>query len=100
VTEQQARHYNVVVRGVRQSDKEDSIERMADDGRAVGKVFAIALESTKKQMNEMLLPSIKSVRRLGRREEGKDYRPLLVRVGDADLREMLLRNNKRTGAAS
>ena len=99
VAEQQARHYNVVVRGVKQSLQEDGEDRQRDDRDAAAAVF-VTVKAGKRnwwtdEMDEDLhckmMDEIVTVRRLGRPEEGKDYRPLLVTLASADLRQQLLR---------
>ena len=89
VTERQDRGRNVVFRGIRESDGEGEEDRRKHDVEKLVEVAGRAgvdIESVKK--------SIIWVRRLGKREEGKNYRPLLVRLSSSDVRENLMRSNR------
>ena len=101
VAEQKARQYNVVVRGVKQSTEEEGEYRQCEDREAAAAVFATIKagrrgwdEKMDADMHCKMKKAIVAVRRLGPPEEGKDYRPLLVTLASADLRQELLRGGE------
>ena len=89
VTERQDRGRNVVFRGIRESDKEGEEDRKNHDMEKLSEVaFKAGMDP------EVVRKSITRVRRLGKKEEGKKFRPLLVRLSSSDVRERLLRGNR------
>lgn len=88
VADLQDRRFNLVFRGIEESNKTDSEEKKAHDEVQVKKV------ADKAGLPKKFAQSILSIRRLGRKEEGKNHRPILVRLSSQDLREQALRCNK------
>ena len=82
VTERQDRGRNVVFRGVRESNEEEEDDRKTHD---LEKLMEVAMKAGVDA--ELVQNSITRMRRLGRREEGKNFRPLLVRLTSSDVRE-------------
>ena len=65
-------------------------ERKQHDEERLSEVAVVAGVS-KEEFRRCLV----RVRRLGKREEGKTYRPVLVRLSSQDVRERLLRGNRQ-----
>lgn len=79
VSELQDRRFNLVFRGIEESSKNEAEERKAHDDTQIKKV------ADKAGLPKKFAQSILSARRLGRKEEGKNHRPLLVRLSSQDL---------------
>ena len=89
VAEMQDRRYNVVFRGVEESEEEDSGERKKADIEAVIQIARrVGVEEA------VMAEAISTARRLGRKEEGKNKRPMLIRLKSLELRDKLLARSK------
>jgi hypothetical protein len=89
VTDLQERKYNVVFRGIKESGSTDGLERKENDMQEI----ASMVHSVDQTVD--IRGAVVAARRLGKKEEGKDFRPLLVKVKSQDLREALIRMNGR-----
>lgn len=89
VAQMQDRKQNLIFRGIKELAEEDPEKRKVHDGEEVQKVANLA------GLPDSFGRSIITTRRLGKKEEGKDYRPLLVRLASQDLREEALRSNRK-----
>lgn len=90
VSDLQDRRLNLVFRGIKELNSESIQDRRHHDEGEILKVVRMGgmPESTFKQ-------TMVTVRRLGKKEVGKDYRPLLVRLTSQDIRERALFLNKQ-----
>jgi hypothetical protein len=91
VEERSDRRLNIIVRGIRESAKGDGLERKEDDRKLA---ISVCVSTGAVEHNEMS-ESILEIRRLGKYDEEKLYRPLLVKIGRGDLREKLVRTGKK-----
>ena len=89
MAEIQDRSLNLIFRGIKELQSEDVEERKRSDTQGVVVVAQCAGID-----RDVFQKAMVAVRRLGKREEGKQYRPLLVRLTSQELREQLLRRNK------
>lgn len=88
VAQMQDRKQNLIFRGIKELADDNPEKRKEHDQREVEKVANFA------GLPDMFKQSVITTRRLGKKEEGKDYRPLLVRLASQDLREEALRSNR------
>lgn len=88
MSEQEHRRLNLVLRGVKESDKEEGDERKKDDMEAAINLFVKMEVATDTQVRY----EIKETYRLGRQEAGKRYRPLLIKLTTMDLKDEFLRS--------
>ena len=79
----------MVFRDIEESDKEGEEEKKKHDAERMCEVAEKAGVD-----NAIFRESITRVRRLGKEEEGKKFRPLLVRLSSSDVREKLLKGNR------
>jgi hypothetical protein len=91
VEERSDRRLNIIVRGIRESAKEDGLERKENDRKLA---ISVCVSTGAVEHNEMS-ESILEIRRLGKYAEEKLYRPLLVKIGRGNLREKLVRTGKK-----
>lgn len=89
VADIQERHMNVIVRGVQELESEDRQERQHHDRKRIRKVAEIAGIDKNEFSN-----SIISFHRLGKYEQERQHRPILVKLGDQQIRQQALRSNK------
>jgi hypothetical protein len=90
VEERSDRRLNIIVRGIRESAKEDGLERKEDD-RKLAISVCVSTGAVVTQMSESIL----EIRRLRKYDKEKLYRPLLVKIGRGNLREKLVRTGKK-----
>jgi FAD/FMN-containing dehydrogenase len=86
-TDLQERKYNVVFRGIKESCSTDGLERKENDMKEIASMVHSVDETVD------IRGAVVAARRLGKKEEGKDFCPLLVKVKSQDLREALIRMN-------
>lgn len=79
------RKMNIIVRGIKELSSTEPEERKQHDIKEVEKVAKAA------GLDDKFGESLLSARRLGKREEGKEYRPLLVRLSSQEMRESAVR---------
>jgi hypothetical protein len=72
-----------------ESGSTDGLERKENDIKEIANM----VHSVDQTMD--IRGAVVAARRLGKKEEGKDFRPLLVKVKSQDLREALIRMNGR-----
>jgi hypothetical protein len=87
VTDLQERKYNVVFRGIKENGSEDGLVRRENDMKEIASIVYSVDETVD------IRAAVVASRRLGKKEDGKDFRPLLVKVSSQDLREALIRMN-------
>ena len=78
----QDRRLNLIFRGVKETEGDDDTRKVLSIVETAG----VAIEKFRE--------SLVAMRRLGKKEEGKLYRPILVRLTSQELREQLLRKNR------
>ncbi len=88
VTDLHDRRYNLIVRGVEEMEEKDFNQRKANDLKGLEDVIKAAGLDW-----ESITKEVEQHRRIGRREEGVCYRPILVRLRSQDLREKILRGS-------
>ena len=89
VTDINERRMNVVFRGIQEPSGEDNEQKHHQDFESLCEVAVRAGVD-----GDLFRKTVVRVRRLGRQEEGKNFRPLLVRLIAPDVRELLLRGNR------
>ena len=88
VTDINERRMNVVFRGIQESSGEAEQKQHQD----FEKLCEVAVKAG--EDGDLFRKTVIRARRLGKQEEGKNYRPLLVRLIAPDVRELLLRGNR------
>lgn len=91
VEDRSDRKLNVIIRGVRESEEEEGLDRKEDDRKSIIRVCALtgAVEETD------IANSILSIRRLGKYDKERHFRPILLKLSRSDLREKLVRTGRR-----
>ncbi len=81
----QDRRFNIIIRGVQESQADEGLDRKEHDRCQAVKV------ATEAGMDRHLFEgSVVTVRRLGKRNEEHSYRPMLVKLSSQDIREQTL----------
>ncbi len=81
----QDRRFNIIIRGVQESQADEGLDRKEHDRREAVKVASEA------GMDRHLFEgSVVTVRRLGKSNEEHSYRPMLVKLSSQDIREQTL----------
>jgi hypothetical protein len=87
VEDRNDRKLNFIIRGIRESEREDGLERREDDRKEAIRVCALTGVVEEKDVQESIL----SVCRLGKKDAEKKYRTLLLKISRSDVREKLVR---------
>ncbi len=95
VSQLQDRRFNIIVRGVKESTEKERENRHEHDRRAIVEVAGIAGVDPKG-----FKEAVVQCRRIGKWEEGKNFRPLLVKLRSQDFREDVLRGHRHTALKS
>jgi hypothetical protein len=91
VEDRNDRRLNFIICGIRQSEREDGLERREDDRKEAIRVCALTGVVKEKDVQESIL----SVRSLGKEDAEKKYRPLLLKISRSDVREKLVRTGRK-----
>ncbi len=90
-TDLQDRRSNVIVRGVQESEAQDAEVRKKNDLKGIEQVATAAGLDPK-----AFVGTIEAHRRLGKKHEGVNYRPILVKFRSQDFREDVLKGSRHT----
>jgi hypothetical protein len=91
VEDRSDRKLNIIIRGVRESENEEGLDRKEDDRKSVIRVCALTGAVEEPDMAESIL----SIRRLGKYDKERHFRPILLKLSRSDLREKLVRTGRR-----
>ena len=90
VSDLQERRLNLVLRGIKESEADEAEGRKRHDREAALQVaVAAGLD------HDEFARSLTVTRRLGKKEDGKNFRPLLVRLESQELRDRALKGNRQ-----
>ncbi len=90
MSDMQDRQLNLIVRGVRELDGENGQERKLHDWNQVASVATLAGLDCNAFKEAMVY-----TRRLGKREEGHKFRPIVVRLSSQEMRQKALMCNRQ-----
>jgi hypothetical protein len=88
-TDLQDRRFNVVFIGLKETGSAEGLERKENNMEEISNMVHLVDQTVD------IRGAVLTARRLGRKEDGKYFRPLLVKVKSQDLREALIRMNGR-----
>ncbi len=89
VTDLQDRRSNIIFRGIKESEAEDPKQRKEEDLKNINKVVeAAGMDS------ESFTEALVHHRRIGQKQDGVNYRPILVKVSSQDFRGEVLRGSR------
>jgi hypothetical protein len=85
------RKLNIIIRWVRESENEEGLDGKQDDRKSVIRVCALTGAVKEPDIAE----SIISIRRLGKYDKERHFRPIILKLSRSDLREKLVRTGRR-----